>query len=357
MPMPSSSSLPMIFALLSLLAPSYILVDGRGLALAATARSFSPFRPWPKDSAKYSATAAALESSKAFEGSSDYVHMKYHMGPVLSPKMHVYIVWYGAWDASDKAIIKDFLLSISTHKLEAPSVAKWWRTVRLYTDQTGHNITDSVIIGAEHDAHYSHGHSLTRMSVQQVLKSALAENNGSLPVNSHGGLYLLLSSEDVLMQEFCRAVCGFHYFTFPSIVGYTLPYAWVGNSGKQCPEVCAYPFAIPSYMPHTQPMKPPNANRGVDGMISVIGHELAEMSSNPLINAWYAGTDPTAPTEIADLCEGMYGTGAGGGYTGSVLTDDKGASYNLNGIHGRKYLVQWVWSPVLSACFGPNAQD
>ncbi|KAK9164728.1 hypothetical protein Syun_005630 [Stephania yunnanensis] len=58
----------------------------------------------------------------------------------------------------------------------------------------------------------------------------------------------------------------------------------------------------------------PNGDVGVDGMISVIGHELAELSSNPLVNAWYAGEDPTAPTEIGDLCEGLYGTGEEGVY-------------------------------------------
>ncbi|CAK7336746.1 unnamed protein product [Dovyalis caffra] len=47
-------------------------------------------------------------------------------------------------------------------------------------------------------------------------------------------------------------------------------------------------------------------------MINVISHELAELSSNPLVNAWYAGEDPISPTEIGDFCEGLYGTGGGG---------------------------------------------
>ncbi|CAN6457852.1 unnamed protein product [Victoria cruziana] len=66
---------------------------------------------------------------------------------------------------------------------------------------------------------------------------------------------------------------GFHYFTFPSIVGTTLPYAWVGNSVVQCPGVCAYPFAVPSYIPSLKPLSPPNGDAGVDGMTSVIAHE------------------------------------------------------------------------------------
>ncbi|KAL4362094.1 hypothetical protein GQ457_04G003760 [Hibiscus cannabinus] len=143
------------------------------------------------------------------------------------------------------------------------------------------------------------------------------------------------------------------------MVGYTLPYAWIGNSGKQCPEVCAYPFAVPGYMGGGGPgaLVPPNGDIGLDGMISVIAHELAELSTNPLVNAWYAGEDPTAPTEIGDLCEGLYGTGGGGGYIGQVMRDGKGRTFNVNGNKGRKFLVQWIWSPALKACAGPNAMD
>lgn len=99
----------------------------------------------------------------------------------------------------------------------------------------------------------------------------------------------------------------------------------------------------------------PNRNPGIDGMVSVVAHELPEVSSNPLVNAWYAGDDPIAPTEIADLCMGVYGSGAGGGYVGSVYKDSLGNGFNLNGVRGRKFLVQWVWNPIINQCFGPNS--
>ncbi|GFP86999.1 protein exordium-like 5, partial [Phtheirospermum japonicum] len=239
-----------------------------------------------------------------------------------------------------------------------PHLSDWWRTVSLYTDQTGANISRSVLIAGEYsDRFYSHGNHLTRLSIQQVIATAVRSK--PFPVDHKNGIYLVLTATDVTVQDFCRAVCGFHYFTFPSMVGYTLPYAWVGNSGKQCPEVCAYPFAVPGYMEGggTAALRPPNGDVGIDGMISVIGHELAKLSSNPLVNAWYAGEDPTAPTEIGDLCEGLYGTGGGGGYIGQVMREGGGRTYNLNGRRGRKFLVQWIWSPILKACAGPNALD
>lgn len=300
----------------------------------------------------------ALSSSKKFEGSSDLVNLRYHMGPVLSSPINIYLIWYGKWAPSQQLLIKDFLLSISARSSPRPSLSDWWQTVSLYTDQTRANISRSVLIAGEYsDRRYSLGTHLTRLSMQQVIAEAVRSK--PFPVDHKNGIYLILTSVDVTVQDFCRAVCGFHYFTFPSMVGYTLPYAWVGNSGKQCPEVCAYPFAVPAYMAGGGPgeLKPPNGDVGVDGMISVIGHELAELSSNPLVNAWYAGEDPTAPTEIGDLCEGLYGTGAGGGYIGQVSKDREGRTYNVNGIRGTKFLVQWIWSPVLNACAGPNALD
>ncbi|MCD7470957.1 hypothetical protein HAX54_011210 [Datura stramonium] len=153
----------------------------------------------------------------------------------------------------------------------------------------------------------------------------------SLPLNYRTGVYLVLTSYDVQVQDFCRAVCGFHYFTFPSILGVTVPYAWLNGGSKWRSEV--------------------------DGMISVIAHELAKVSSNPLVNAWYVGNNPISPTEIADLCFGVYGAGASGGYVGQVYKDSWGNGFNLHGVKGRKFLVQWVWNPLRRRCFDPNSMD
>ena len=312
---------------------------------------YHPYRPWPSAINR----AQPLTNSKILV-KDPVINMQYHMGPVLTSAIHVYIIWYGTWQISRKNIIRDFLVSIaSPATVQGSSVQQWWSTVQMYTDQTGANISATVSVAGEHDDNYSHGKVLSRMSVQEVIRSSLKENNGTLPVNPKGGLYMVLTGEDVMMQDYCRAVCGFHYFTFPAKVGYTLPYAWIGNSGKYCPETCAYPFAIPQYMAGSMsPMKSPNNDVGVDGMVSVVGHEIAEISSNPLINAWYAGEDPSAPSEIGDLCEGMYGPGAGGGYPGTVQISQYGASYNVNGVRGRKFLVQWLWNSHLNSCQGPQ---
>ncbi|KAK4340843.1 hypothetical protein RND71_039344 [Anisodus tanguticus] len=238
------------------------------------------------------------------------------MGPVLTANITVYPIWYGKWVKAQKRIIREFINSISAVNSKPPSVSGWWKTVQRYTDQTGANISNNVHIGAEkNDGFYSNGKSLTRLSIQSVIKSAIT-----------------------------------------STTRYTLPYAWVGNSGKLCPGTCAYPFSVPDYMSGFKAAKSPNNDVGVDGMISVIAHEIAELTTNPLVNAWYAGQDPSFPVEIADLCEGIYGSGGGGSYTGQMLNGEDGATYNMNGTR-RKYLVQWVWNHVVNYCTGPNALD
>ncbi|KAF8727978.1 hypothetical protein HU200_018550 [Digitaria exilis] len=218
-----------------------------------------------------------LGASKKYEGSSDLVDLRYHMGPVLTAApLRLYVLWYGRWDPTHQSPLRDFLLSISDPSPPHPSVADWWATAALYGDQTLANVTRRVALAGEAtDASASLGASLTRLDIQRVLAAAVAA--GDLPADTRGGAYLVLTAPGVNVQDFCRAVCGFHYFTFPSLVGHTLPYAWVGHSGGRCADVCAYPFALPSYMSRrggVAALRPPNGDAGVDGMVSVIGHEL-----------------------------------------------------------------------------------
>ncbi|KAL6658009.1 hypothetical protein ACP70R_005789 [Stipagrostis hirtigluma subsp. patula] len=296
------------------------------------------------------------------------VDMQYHMGPVVSESpTNLYLIWYGRWDPAAQAVLRDFLASLSA-PAPFPAVSDWWaRAPRLYADQTGANVTAAFAVAGEHsDAGYSHGAKLRRADVQSVIRSAVYAYPDPLPLDPYSGAYLVLTSPDVEMDEFCRAVCGFHYFTFASVVGVTVPYAWVGNSGTQCPGKCAYPFAAAQYgggggagvggPPGQAVLRPPNGDVGVDGMVIVLGHELAEMATNPLVNAWYAGDTPTAPTEIADLCLGVYGDGGGaGGFVGNVSRAPDGSAYNVHGVNGRRFLVQWLWNPARGACYGPNA--
>lgn len=93
----------------------------------------------------------AFTSSKKYEGSSNLVHLRYHMGPVLSSSpINIYLIWYGNWPNAHKQTIKQFLLSLSSTSAPSPSVSDWWNTLSLYTDQTGANVSRTVLIAGEH---------------------------------------------------------------------------------------------------------------------------------------------------------------------------------------------------------------
>ena len=69
-----------------------------------------------------------------------------------------------------------------------------------------------------------------------------------------------------------------------------LRYAFVGNATR-----CLNSCAIQSVGP--------NGNAGVDAMVSVIAHELAEMATDPDLNAWY----DSRGYENADKCAWTFG--------------------------------------------------
>ncbi|KAJ6386578.1 hypothetical protein OIU78_016489 [Salix suchowensis] len=310
-----------------------VLFTATVLTLLLAPTPINCWRPWPH--LKPNSSDLLYDSSKKYEGSSEFVHLRYHMGPVLTGNITVHIIWYGRWEKPQKKIIREFINSISAVNARPPSVSGWWRTVQLYTDQTGANISHTVQLGQEkNDRFYSHGKSLTRLSIQSVIKSAVTAKSKPLPTNPRNGLYLLLTSADVYVQDFCGQV-----------------------TVRSCVLACVPIHSLcRKYIPGLKALKSPNSDVGVDGMISVIAHEIAELATNPLVNAWYAGQDPSYPVEIADLCEGIYGTGGGGSYTGQMLMDHDGSTFNMHGIR-RKYLVQWVWNHFKNYCSGPNALD
>jgi hypothetical protein len=119
-----------------------------------------------------------------------------HMGPVLSSSpINLYLVWYGLWNKPQKQLIKGFLLSLSpsTPPTQSPSVSDWWRTISLYTDQTGANVSRKVLVVGEYsDLKHSQWTQLTRLDIQQVIATAI--KSAPFPVDHSNGVYLVLSS-------------------------------------------------------------------------------------------------------------------------------------------------------------------
>ena len=68
--------------------------------------------PWPHNKTKVQLDSI-FGDSKKFESSSKFVHLKYHIGPVLTANITVHAIWYGAWQHNQKKIIREFINSIA----------------------------------------------------------------------------------------------------------------------------------------------------------------------------------------------------------------------------------------------------
>jgi hypothetical protein len=273
---------------------------------------------------------------------------QYHNGPLLTGKIAINLIWYGKFNPSQRAIISDFItsLSASTPPTAQTSVSTWWKT----TDKYYHLINSkkpsalALSLGTQIvDETYSLGKSLSN---QQIVE--LASKGGQ-----KNAINVVLTSADVAVEGFCMSKCGTHGSSKGASVdgkSHKFAYIWVGNSETQCPGQCAWPFHQPIYGPQSPPLVAPNNDVGLDGMVINLASLLAGTATNPFGNGYFQGPKE-APLEAASACPGVYGKGAYPGYAGDLLVDPTtGASYNANGAHGRKYLLPALFDPSTKAC-------
>ncbi|XP_077213525.1 protein PHOSPHATE-INDUCED 1-like [Tasmannia lanceolata] len=269
--------------------------------------------------------------------------LTYHNGVLLSGDVPISILWYGKFTPTQKSIVSDFILSLNPTQQQkglspkTPPVSQWWKIVDTYTQMATKKSTLILLSNQISDESYSLGKTLTRSQVTE-----LAAKASSKP----GGLSLVLTDENVTVEGFCMSNCGFHGSDFEK----KSAFIWVGNSVTQCPGQCAWPFHQPIYGPQGPPLVAPNNDVGLDGMVVNIASLLAGTVTDPFGNGYFQGP-ADAPLEVASACPGVYGKGAYPGYAGELLVDlSTGASYNAQGVNGRKYLLPAVFDPSTSSC-------
>ncbi|CAI5511607.1 unnamed protein product [Closterium sp. Naga37s-1] len=81
----------------------------------------------------------------------------------------------------------------------------------------------------------------------------------------------------------------------------------------------------------------PTGDPGMDGLVSVFAHELAEAAASPFVSTWFDSDGE----ENADKCSWMFAP---------ILTDPSGARYNLVGVNGSKFLIQHNWDLASASC-------
>ncbi|XVE95281.1 hypothetical protein REPUB_Repub02eG0082500 [Reevesia pubescens] len=233
--------------------------------------------------------------------------LTYHKGALLEGNLPVSILWYGEFSPAQKSIIADFLLSLNPRKENLGPypvkslVSHWWNTIQTYMKKAGKKGNRIVLANQVTDRNCSLGKILKKSQISRLARRVHLKR---------GELTLVLTAKDVAVEGFCMSNCGFH----SSNAKAKSVFIWVGNSVTQCPVF------------------------------------LAGTVTNPYGNGYFLGSDG-AHLEAASACPGVYGKGAYPGYAGELLVDrTTGASYNAQGVNGRKYLLPAMFDPVTSQC-------
>jgi len=279
----------------------------------------SPIQPRPGSKQDAPGVSTATDTSEPTSVCAATI--PYQGGPVMTNTIKVYLVWYGNWSGNTaQTIIPDLIRSLG------PSLR--WKTDTTFTNGSGTPVSGAVQLGGQFNDAYSHGSTLSQAAVFQVVSRAI--NAGAFPADANG-VYYVLTSADVSQtnsngQTFCGNYCGWHSgqtFFVNGLFPVTIKYSFVGD-GDRCPFQC-----ISSHLDAGSP----NNNRGADAMASVIVHELDETSTDPLINAWFAGS-ASAPCENADNCAWTFG---------GTWPSANGATANAH-IGTRDFLIQRNWA-------------
>jgi hypothetical protein len=242
----------------------------------------------------------------------------YHKGPVMGAPTP-YLIWYGNWNQTNgtdnpagQQIVRDFLFGLSN--------SPYFQINTTYKGPTGvinsSTIKETTVAGSG---------TLSDSGVATIVQNAI--NGGKLPKDANG-VYFVLTSSDINKSGFCSQYCGWH--TSGTLTGTSIKYSFVGNAAR-CPTSCAAQTVGP------------NGNAGVDGMISVVAHELEEATTDPQLNAWY----DSSGAENADKCAWTFGQAqtlqANGSYSNMSLPTATGGS--------RNYLVQRNLSATDNKCY------
>lgn len=241
-----------------------------------------------------------------------------HGGPVMAGAPDVHLIWYGNWNqangsdnAAGQAIVRDFMATVGgSNYLKINTLAGG------YTGSGSTAVSGNIGNVREANVGYLNGKTRLRDADIQTIVANYVNGAGGAQANA---VYFVLTSSDVNETSgFCTKYCGWH--TKGSIGGLpNVKYSFVGNANR-CLSGCAAQTVGP------------NGNAGVDGMVSVVAHELEETLSDPELNAWYDASG----AENADKCAWTFG--------GAQAQTATGAWYNMT-LGSRKFLIQRNLAP------------
>jgi hypothetical protein len=254
-----------------------------------------------------------------------------HGSNIVIPSLSkIVLIWYGNWtngSVSDtkngQDIIRDLIAGLADNNnsyVNITTSSKYAGNYGAYgvARQSSLSVSEYIsprLTALKNGSYYKYGSNISDANVKSLVLDAA---NSSIGYDANA-IYLVLTSSDVAESSgFCSKYCGWHtYTTILSGASTTaIKYAFIGNANR-CLSGCA-----------AQTITSPNGNPGVDGMASVIAHELQETVTDPQLNNWY----DSKGYENADKCAWTYGA-----------TSPNPPYYNvtLNGLNGqRNFLLQ-----------------
>jgi len=230
---------------------------------------------------------------------SNFGGVSYQGGNIMNGNVNVYFIYYGSFTTTEKSLLTTFI--------NALGASPWYSINFAYKDARGLAPGPNVKLAATTVDNHSLGTSITEDDIWTIVNNKLAAN--ALPVDSNGVYFVLTDSKTSLPGGFCDQYCGWH--TDNSYGSTDIKYSFVGNAGTICPSSCI-----------SSNGQTPNGDAGIDGMVSVIAHELSESVTDPDLDAWTG--------ENADQCAWTFGT---------EKTAANGALYNID-LGGKKWLIQ-----------------
>jgi len=249
-------------------------------------------------------------------------NISYHGGPiVVTPSVH--IIFYGAWgtgvDNGGKQIITDFITNLGGSPWM--SVIAGSTHYPAYSDDTGATVTGRFGTLYNQDVGLNPNlrspYNLGSGDVWTIVSYYVTHYRRS--VYDSNALYVVLSSSTVNQTNggphngFCTAYCGWHSYQ-QLTNNQIIKFAWIGNPAHFCQLSCGAQSTGP------------NGNAGADAMVSVIAHEIIEMTTDPQLSAWFDSNG----WEDGDKCAWTFG---------SALYTKNGASANMH-LGTRDFLVQ-----------------
>src|SRR5262249_3037877 len=213
-------------------------------------------------------------------------NMTYHGGPLIGTPVG-YLIWYGNWNQSNgsdnpagQQIIRDWANTIGGSP---------YFQLNQTASAGGFTITGNVSFGGEFTDTGSQGTRLSDNRVFAVVTRAISSSTPNhLPFDANGVYFVLTSTNISESSGFCSRYCGWH--TSGTSGGNRIRFSFVGNANR-CLNGCSAQTTSP------------NGNAGVDGMISVMSHELEEATTDPDLNAWFDSNG----AENGDKCAWTFG--------------------------------------------------